>query len=67
MAKFYALNSETTEIVEFNQFNNLEDFGTFIIETEEKTDYNFMVEFEFYAEIDGQKYILEAGDWYPVE
>lgn len=67
MAKFYALNSETTEIVEFNQFNNLEDFGNFIIENEEKTDYNFMVEFEFYAEIDGQKYILEAGDWYPVE
>lgn len=67
MAKFYALNSETTEIVEFNQVNNLEDFGNFIIENEEKTDYNFMVEFEFYAEIDGQKYILEAGDWYPVE
>ena len=65
MAKFYALNSETAEIVEFNQFNNLEDFGNFIIENEEKTDYNFMVEFEFYAEIDGQKYILEAGDWYP--
>ena len=67
MAKFYALNSETTEIVEFNQVNNLEDFGNFIIENEEKTDYTFMVEFEFYAEIVGQKYILEAGDWYPVE
>lgn len=66
MAKFYAQNSEG-KVVEFNRIKTLEEFTDFLLEAEEKSNYNYMVEFEFYAEIDGQKYILEAGDWYPVE
>ena len=66
MAKFYAQNSEG-KVVEFNRIKTLEEFTDFLLGAEEKSNYNFMVEFEFYAEIDGKTYILEAGDWYPVE
>lgn len=66
MAKFYAYNVETSVEVIFNEITSIEEFYDFITENEEKTDYNFMPDFAFYADINGETFILEADAFFPV-